>query len=251
MKAVVLIENNALPGLEREHGLSVYIEHRGRRILLDTGHSGKFAQNADTLGVSLAQVDTAVLSHGHYDHADGFDVFFARNDRALVHARPAAAQPQYHGEKYIGVRPGLMDEYARRFALADGPVDLGDGIYLIPDSVDHEQSLAIDTPAGLAVFNSCSHAGAGHIAKDVLARFPGKRIAAYLGGFHLMGAGGPDTLGAAPGVVKNLCGWLLDELAVGNIYTGHCTGAPAFELLRQAGGGRVHPLDGGTVIELG
>lgn len=250
MKAVILSENSALCGLEHEHGLSVYIEHRTRRILLDAGHSDKFARNGDVLGVDLSHVDTAVLSHGHWDHANGFDVFFTLNNHAQVHARPAIAQPEYFDGKYIGIKPVLMEKYACRFTLSDGPADLGDGIYLIPDSVVHEQSLVLDTDAGLVVFNSCSHAGAGHIAKDILARFPDKKIAAYLGGFHLMGATGPDSLGVAPCVVKDLASWMLDELGVGTIYTGHCTGAPAFALLREVGGDRVCPLDAGMIIEI-
>jgi 7,8-dihydropterin-6-yl-methyl-4-(beta-D-ribofuranosyl)aminobenzene 5'-phosphate synthase len=237
-------------GLGCEHGLSVYLEHRGRRLLLDAGHSDTFARNADALEVDLSQVDTAALSHGHWDHADGFDVFFARNDHAPVHARPAITQPEYHDGTFIGIKPELMERYAGRFALADGPTDLSDGIWLIPDQVPHEQSLVLDTDAGLVLFNSCSHAGAGPIARDIRARFPGRPIAAYVGGFHLMGRTGPDSLGVAPGIVKNLASWLLDELEVGVIYTGHCTGAPAFDLLREVGGSRVQPLSAGTVIQI-
>ena len=95
MRAVILVENTAPPALEREHGLSVYVEHRGRRVLLDAGHSGKFARNAEKLGVDLSRVDTAVLSHGHYDHADGLDVFFSQVPDIPVRARPAALSPQY------------------------------------------------------------------------------------------------------------------------------------------------------------
>ena len=92
MKTVVLIENTAPEGscLASEHGLSFYVEHRGKAILLDAGASGAFADNAAALGVDLGQVDTAVLSHGHYDHAGGLGRFFACNDHAKVYARPSA-----------------------------------------------------------------------------------------------------------------------------------------------------------------
>ena len=250
MRAVILAENSALPGLEGEHGLSVYIEHRGRRLLLDAGQSGLFARNAARLGVDLGSVDTAVLSHAHFDHADGLDAFFALNPTAPLCARPAIGQAEYHGARYIGVKRALLEGYAHRFRLADGPTDLGDGMWLIPDQVAHEQSLVVDTGAELVIFNSCSHAGAGHIAADIRARFPTRPIAAYVGGFHLMGAGGPSTLGVAPGIVKNLAHWLLDELEVGVIHTGHCTGTPAYALLKEAGGERVRPLDSGTVLEI-
>ena len=250
MRAVILVENTAPPGLEREHGLSVYLEHRGRRVLLDAGHSGKFARNAQELGIDLSREDTAVLSHGHYDHADGLDTFFDLAPGVPVWARPGAFAPHYHGEKYIGVKPALRADLRVHFLLADGPADLGDGMWIVPDGVDHEQSLVVDTGRGLAVFNSCSHAGAGHIAKDILARFPGEKIAAYVGGLHLMGAAGTDSLGVAPGIVTDLAHWLLDELGVGALYTGHCTGAPAFELLKAAGGERVHPLTTGAVVEV-
>lgn len=250
MRVVILTENTAPQGLEAEHGLSVYIEHRSRRVLLDAGRTGRFARNADALGVDLTRVDTAALSHGHYDHGNGLDVFFELCPGVPVHARPAVFEPHFHGERDIGLKGELAARYRQRFILDDGPLDLGDGMYLIPDGVDHEQSLVIRGEAGLVVFNSCSHAGAGHIARDLLDRFPGERISAYVGGLHLMGAAGTDSLGAAPGVVRNLAGWLLDELVVGTLYTGHCTGEPAFALLKEVGGGRVQRVRTGDVLTL-
>ena len=61
MKVTVLMENTAPEGcgLVPEHGLSLYIEHRGKRLLLDAGSSGRFADNACTLGVDLAAVELA------------------------------------------------------------------------------------------------------------------------------------------------------------------------------------------------
>ena len=65
-----------------EHGLSLYIEANGKRILFDTGASAAFADNAEKLGIDLNQVDLCILSHGHYDHGGGIKRFLEVNDHA-------------------------------------------------------------------------------------------------------------------------------------------------------------------------
>ena len=82
MKVTVLVDNINGESLMGEWGLSFYIEYRDKVVLLDTGLSGLFAENADRLGLDLNAVDYAVLSHAHDDHANGFDTFFERNDHA-------------------------------------------------------------------------------------------------------------------------------------------------------------------------
>lgn len=54
-----------------------------------------------------------------------------------------------------------------------------------PDDFSHEQSLVFDTEKGLCIFNSCSHTGAADIIEEVCKAFPGRRVYAYVGGFHL------------------------------------------------------------------
>ena len=49
MKITVLTDNKAKESLKGEWGLSLYIEHGGKRLLLDTGASPLFAENADLL----------------------------------------------------------------------------------------------------------------------------------------------------------------------------------------------------------
>ena len=67
MKITALVENTVsgqLAGtLGREHGLSLYIEALGHKILFDMGQTDLFARNAAALGADLAAVDLAVLSH--------------------------------------------------------------------------------------------------------------------------------------------------------------------------------------------
>ena len=87
MRITVLIENSAPEGLVAEHGLSFYLEYRGGRYLLDAGESGAFLLNAQRLGVDLSRVEAAALSHGHYDHGDGFTAFFRVNRTAQICAR--------------------------------------------------------------------------------------------------------------------------------------------------------------------
>ena len=70
LKITTLIENQ--PGqdgrLAFEHGLSLFIEFAGKRLLFDTGQTGAFADNAEKLSIDLSQLDAVILSHGHYDH---------------------------------------------------------------------------------------------------------------------------------------------------------------------------------------
>lgn len=72
MRIVTLMENTpGAPGCVHEHGLSLYIRTPLHRLVLDTGATGAFADNAAALGIDLTTVDMVVLSHGHYDHAGG------------------------------------------------------------------------------------------------------------------------------------------------------------------------------------
>ena len=72
MKIVTLLENTSRrPGLTAARGLSLYAETAERKVLFDMGPDEAFLENARALGVDLAAVDTAVLSHGHSDHGGG------------------------------------------------------------------------------------------------------------------------------------------------------------------------------------
>lgn len=73
-KITTLIENHGDEEgkLTCEHGLSLLIEGQGFRMLMDTGQTGAFYDNAKKMGIPLADLDCVLLSHAHYDHADGF-----------------------------------------------------------------------------------------------------------------------------------------------------------------------------------
>ena len=246
----ILIENEGTSPYIGEHGLAMYIRHNGNEILLDAGKSGDFLQNCALLDCPVETVDTAVLSHGHYDHADGFPALFRCNDKVKVYARPTVMDPQYAADgRYIGLCDPLLSEYADRFILSDECREIAPGLWLVPDDVDHEQSLVAETEDGLVVMNCCCHAGPDKIVADILARFPGKKVRALVGGLHLMGPGGVTTLGPKPDAVRALACRLTEELGVDGVYTGHCTGGPAFALLQEAAPGKIHAIHPGDTLE--
>ena len=84
MRARVLVDNISKDSLAAEWGLSLYIEFREHKILLDAGTTAAFLENASDLDIDLAKVDFGVLSHAHYDHADGLEAFFVANSHAKV-----------------------------------------------------------------------------------------------------------------------------------------------------------------------
>ena len=89
--------------------------------------------------------------------------------------------------------------------------------------------------------NSCSHGGADNIVKEIEATFPGKKIYAILGGFHLF---------RYKDEVVRAFAECLRELDVQKIYTGHCTGNRAFEILHEVLGDRAEQMRCGMTIKL-
>ena len=271
VKVTVLVDNLPSGNLACEWGLSFYICYGEMKILLDMGQSGKFAENAKALGIDLADVDYAVLSHAHYDHADGMAYFFEQNEKAKLFIRAGSAENCYGlndegQEHYIGIGRGLLGQFADRITYVDVFHTLADGVYLVghttkdldeagrragmrvveggvfrSDCFAHEQTLVFALPEGLAVFNSCSHTGPEVINREVMARFPGMRILAYFGGLHLFAS--------TPDYVRRMANFLADT-DVGHIYTGHCTGDEAYAILRETLGDRVTQFSSGFEVTL-
>lgn len=136
MKAKVLVDNITKNQWKAEWGLSIYIEYNGHRILLDTGTTEAFAENADQMGVRLEDVEFGVLSHAHYDHSDGLGEFFKRNPTAKFYLQKSAEENCYSRKnflfkKYIGIRRGYLETYKDRIVYADGDLEVIPGVTLL------------------------------------------------------------------------------------------------------------------------
>ena len=91
MRIINLIENTeGSMGCAYAHGLSFYVETKKHKLLMDLGPSEETLKNAEKLGIDLTQVDTVILSHGHYDHSGGIMAFTKINPDAVIYMQESA-----------------------------------------------------------------------------------------------------------------------------------------------------------------
>jgi len=254
-----------------EHGLSLYIETQKHRLLFDFGQSGLFLENAEKMGVDVGGVDTAILSHGHYDHGGGIAAFFERNTHAAVLVQDHAFEPHFSiragGQVAdIGLDPALeQNPRVRKMRGAqalDGELtvfsEVQGGILWpsanrtllkasagghVPDDFRHEQNLIVTEDGEDVLFTGCAHNGIANIIRAACA-LRGKPPRAVIGGFHLVLKEGPDGGDAA------FAAKVAEELGAygADYHTGHCTGEGGVHLLRTMIGPRIHRLSTGLVF---
>lgn len=258
-KIVVLSDNrNAGEALLSEHGLSAILYAGKLRILLDTGASGQFAENAKRLGIDLTEIDYVFISHGHADHAGGLTSFLEMNSRAKVLLSAQALNQRFfstrNGTKEIGTDFDFEKYRGRcvfidRKTVLDGDIcvfpcdvqsysmpkangslfkDAGHG--LEPDDFNHELVFCYGRES-VFVFTGCAHKGLLNILASVK-DITGKSPEALLGGFHLLDGKAGQTFETEKEIAQ--IGFsLVEEYPETRFMTGHCTGDKVFGILKD------------------
>jgi 7,8-dihydropterin-6-yl-methyl-4-(beta-D-ribofuranosyl)aminobenzene 5'-phosphate synthase len=258
-KLTVIVDNIAREDLSGEWGLCILAQYNDKKILIDTGASHLFADNLKKLGFDISEIDYAVLSHAHYDHANGMPLFFDLNKKAKFYVRETTGANCYHKKYffriYIGIPRKVLTDHADRIEIASGDYKVCEGVYLIPhksegldtigrremmyrridrkwvpDDFSHEQSLVLDTDKGLVIVNSCSHGGAVNIINEVSETFPDRHIHALVGGLHLHNKS-EEEIRSVSNAIK--------QTGIDKVYTGHCTKNRAFNIMKDELGDKV------------
>lgn len=273
MKIINLIENTK--GSREclfEHGLSFYVETAGHKLLVDTGATNAFMENAKTLGVDLAQVDLVILSHGHYDHAGGISGFAKQNPRARILMQQSADGEYYHKndkmEKYIGIDPQITRLPQAEFINGNKKID--DEIFLFSgvsgrklwpsgnrelkekkeggfyqDEFCHEQYLVLTENGKRVLLSGCAHNGILNIL-DKYREIFGKEPDIVISGFHMLKKSG--YTGEDMETIRKIGEELKKTDTV--FYTGHCTGELPYQMLKEIMGNRIIYVHSGDAIEL-
>ncbi|WP_028574318.1 MBL fold metallo-hydrolase [Desulfonatronovibrio hydrogenovorans] len=257
IRITILVDNSAAPGLKSEHGFSAWIKAFGINILFDTGQGLALAGNAAKLGIHLDQTSHLVLSHGHYDHGGGIPMVTEQAGKAVLHLHPGAVIPRYALDRDGQVRSiglprktlaCLADLPDIQVCWVSKPTMLAPGIGLtgtIPrichfentggefytdpeakneDPLWDDQALWINAPDGLIVVSGCAHSGIINTLTYIQKITSRQKIAAVVGGLHLLNANQPRL---------DLTLSLLRKISPKIIAPGHCTGTRAITMIRQ------------------
>lgn len=255
MKVTSIIENTSPKGFPVEHGLSLYIEmNDGQKVLFDMGQSKLFAQNAKALALSIADVDIAVVSHGHYDHGGGLRTFLKENSKAKVFIHKDAFMPHYSLRDkeliYIGLDNSIKNNRRLVFCQDITRVDKGMTIFANVegnccnpvgnkrlfgpsekenDLFCHEQNLIIEEDGKVILLAGCAHRGIVNILRKA-EEVTGKTPTHVFAGMHLVKSGLDEIEENA--FIKTLANKLIKYSGT-MFYTMHCTGEEQYKQLKS------------------
>jgi 7,8-dihydropterin-6-yl-methyl-4-(beta-D-ribofuranosyl)aminobenzene 5'-phosphate synthase len=256
--------------MQKDWGFAAFIEYSGKRILFDTGNNADiFAHNVKAKGIDLTKLDFVVVSHRHGDHTSGLNYLLSVNPSVPIYA------PKENFGVFGATLPGTFyrrnDSLPAEMRYYDGKppetlrfgtpwpqgnftwvaqtTEVAPGLHLIllkgPWGVDldvMELSLAIDTPEGIVLVVGCSHPTLEKIVETTKAATT-KPVHLVIGGTHLLPAKDEE--------IQRIASALRDTWKVAWIAPVHCTGEPAFAILKETFGDRYLYAGPGTVLVLG
>ena len=199
--------------LEAERGLSMLVEYDNVRFLFDTGYDDKFIGNALNMGHNLADIESVILSHAHFDHVAGYTSLIEKGlAPESLFIGPHFFEPKYikNGPVFVNMNSSLS-EYEiissgiKIHEVTEG-MKLRNGLYLVTcsekspyafkipsthvryngmrfvkDQYEDELALVAETKQGLIVLTGSCHRGICNVVNYIRNEY-NRPIAAIIGG---------------------------------------------------------------------
>ena len=278
MRIVNLIENTeGSRGCAYLHGLSFYVETGKHKLLVDLGPSEETLENAKKLGIDMTEVDTVILSHGHYDHSGGIMAFSKVNPRAVIYMQESAKDDYFADEgrnagddryRYIGIDKDIATLPQVRMILGDHRIDDELDLFTVKershelpfsnkrllimkngefvrDDFRHEHYLVISDGDRRVLISGCAHNGILSIL-DAYRKKYGSFPDAVISGFHLMKK--IDYKDEERREVENIGKELTGYPTI--FYTCHCTGETAYSIMKQVMGEQLRYVHSGDEVDV-
>jgi len=269
----VLVENTSISkDFVSEHGLSLYIEAKGKKILFDLGASDLFLKNAEKLNINISDIDYLIISHAHYDHGGGLEAFLNINVKAKVYLNHLAFERYYalrsdNSLEYVGLDQNLKDNSQIVFTSDQFFIDKGIQVFsnivqkeagpktnkgllmekkgkMLEDSFSHEQNLILEEGGKTLLVTGCAHNG----IINILDHFHTLRESGpdyVIGGFHLSSSSGGNESSEN---IEKIAKYLLNTKA--KYYTCHCTGIEPYNQLKGIMGDNIEYLSAGSELTI-
>ncbi|MBN1572616.1 MAG: MBL fold metallo-hydrolase [Deltaproteobacteria bacterium] len=232
----ILYDNNPLDDIFQNScgkwGFSCCIFGLDDVIVFDTGaDDGLMLRNMKEAGIDPLEIDTVVLSHGHWDHIGGLESLLRANPDVTIYMPASLAEE---------LNEGCVD-YGADVIEVTASMEIMEDVHLITGmhgKID-EISMALNTKNGLILVTGCAHAGIDNILEKATDVLDPELLLVALGGYHTMKMDKEE--------VKNIIS-KLKRLGLKYVAPCHCTGEEAMKLFRSAFGDNF--IKAGSGLEL-
>lgn len=236
MEVAIVYDNTSESGFQSGWGFSCLVNGH---VLFDTGEASvSLLYNLEKLNVELADIDSVVISHDHWDHTGGIVALLKKRKGLKVFICPGFSENFKKTVKTLGgelIESSNYQQIENRIWVTGEISGSYKGDYLA------EQSLIIKSDTHLHVVTGCSHPGIVKIVEKCKDIFPETSLGTVLGGFHLMDQFPESVLE----VIKSL-----KALGVQKIGPTHCTGETAIPAFKEAFGDDFLSIRAGLKLSL-
>ena len=206
-------------------GSSLLFDVDGKRIMFNTGRSGRYLlHNMGQMGIKADSVDAVIISRPAIDQIGGLNNFMTNR---TVPVDVFSADEAWDCKRLLG---GLISSDniggVKKQPAGEDWIQMSEHLFLSPcvSQDTKETVLVLETKDGAVVFCACAQSGIADVLNTVKGRFD--RITAFVGAIVLKKVKQP--------AVNTVAQTIRDEYGIETIYLNGCTEAEGIQKMRVA-----------------